>query len=1267
VFVSVCFSYLTAPYLRIPLILSFFAQQERINALGSERLRALLDGCLFEPGAWQSIALSQKKLPDTIPFDRTYLSTCNGLLMNELTCSPQGMCASLKSILDLACDLDTGKWTPASSPIILYILRMQVRVEQYINYLAWHHEMDPASVAGSTWSSYVRGLQISPESYAVIKAHAIRTRRVLNEQAFPMLERWLQLATRANDIPTACILHAHLAYLFRNVSKDELTRPIVTTLIAAQVFLTTRYVYDLDSTPGQVEKRRSAKEEAKLKEAKARAKAKAAAANAPASNTDAAMMEDVNAELDTEEGELGIPETEIFMLFQQKRYMVLRWLERDPHEGNEVMEAVIRICTFTGGREKPAVAKPPPPPPAMLLLQPGDEEKKAALVENKPSVVIGAALAGESAELVVRAWRSMDGRNCKGRYIPDMSRAARHRQSSQKPGRGGSAVTASNTIVGADAVGQGTMVIKRGSGIPSHPTSGSARNSRQGSPALSRGGSPSRSGGGTPTGARTPRGTQTIVTSHTIAQAAAEKAKEYKTYEDYLRYGVNPKNDTELNVQLGDLTLKANRLQVLEPHIQQMDDFQTLFGADSTQRTPLQSAEVKNTTNRSWVRLVGRRHDLMYWNADERKTPSNFEREYRADRMSGGENWIVKSFEHVRSKYLKGVQFFLPRSEYSSTATVAILSGFDGATQLKEVVVFRKPSVCHIYNVLEHGRRFYRSLIYSSDAQFCLQDLPPHLTIRPDPLNKNNMLAHYESGNPLIKEDPAPSLVITRSLSALLGTQTFMPERFLRGLMPSCLLDDYMFYQSENDQLTGYLKKESPTGDNAVIRVQLAGNTAKITRTRHEDKMPGESASDLVLLNLMYAPEGSSLSAISELLLRMENLSHILVWTNTKVVKSKDECNIDLVELPRLRLSFYSQTDTVGSGDTSRPITRLYSNEHAGLFISTYHDDPAITSLMEGIPHALLLENNLQEFFMLVPAGAKPTRPKLKASLFSVPIVSDRRNEEWLANLDTVRHYLYPIHLSRTFVVSHTLSSTLYLMYMRFLDRQYERAFRLTDSCVTDTPLSGEEAQIWKLFGESRDAHPDAQAFRLKLSIVTQGTTLKCEWDILECYTAYLQRYSHVSASCRLTVAEELTLLYECDTEQFDLQVRNRAMFLQAVDEKKWGQAFSVTVPARPTLEGEYDLALDKSCMETLAYENPFVTTSYTRPDEKDGAAAMSLMNRWINQGFRLSGSNNNLGFVSLLLIHAPLVNVYAFHSSLLSMYLCLCICVVIFLRVDDE
>lgn len=46
--------YLTVPYLRIPLVLQFFACQEHIAALGCEQLQEVLDACLFEPGQWQA-------------------------------------------------------------------------------------------------------------------------------------------------------------------------------------------------------------------------------------------------------------------------------------------------------------------------------------------------------------------------------------------------------------------------------------------------------------------------------------------------------------------------------------------------------------------------------------------------------------------------------------------------------------------------------------------------------------------------------------------------------------------------------------------------------------------------------------------------------------------------------------------------------------------------------------------------------------------------------------------------------------------------------------------------------------------------------------------------------------------------------------------------------------------------------------------------------------------------------------------------------------
>ena len=45
-------------------------------------------------------------------------------------------------------------------------------------------------------------------------------------------------------------------------------------------------------------------------------------------------------------------------------------------------------------------------------------------------------------------------------------------------------------------------------------------------------------------------------------------------------------------------------------------------------------------------------------------------------------------------------------------------------TSLVEMLVFRDQRVVHIFNVIEHGRRFHRRLVYSSDWHFCLHEMP---------------------------------------------------------------------------------------------------------------------------------------------------------------------------------------------------------------------------------------------------------------------------------------------------------------------------------------------------------------------------------------------------------------------------------------------------------------------------------------------------------------------------------------------------------------
>ena len=128
--------------------------------------------------------------------------------------------------------------------------------------------------------------------------------------------------------------------------------------------------------------------------------------------------------------------------------------------------------------------------------------------------------------------------------------------------------------------------------------------------------------------------------------------------------------------------------------------------------------------------------------------------------------------------------------------------------------------------------------------------------------------------------------------------------------------------------------------------------------------------------------------------------------------------------------------------------------------------------LIAGIPHAIVLRGGAGDFSVLVPATARPLRPATKNDLFSSTVLLDRRARDWAAAMggaggaggaggegDT-RHFLYPVHGSLAFLFAPSLASTLFLLVMRFMNRQYDRVFAMAESVVSDTELSPVEAQV---------------------------------------------------------------------------------------------------------------------------------------------------------------------------------------------------------------
>ena len=139
-------------------------------------------------------------------------------------------------------------------------------------------------------------------------------------------------------------------------------------------------------------------------------------------------------------------------------------------------------------------------------------------------------------------------------------------------------------------------------------------------------------------------------------------------------------------------------------------------------------------------------------------------------------------------------------------------------------------------------------------------------------------------------------------------------------------------------------------------------------------------------------------------------------------------------------------------------------------------------------------------------------RPIIRSEPFSTFIVLDYATIPL-----SERFFLYPIHVSLSFLLTKGLNSALYLMLLRLLHRDYATVFRLADSIATDTSFNTEGLAIFaNLHAADDDWHPDAHACRLKISLVTIDSGTKCPWDLTIQCSKYITKLDSLSSSCTL-------------------------------------------------------------------------------------------------------------------------------------------------------
>ena len=240
--------FFTVPYLRIPLILDFFANGDpgRLVALKTKSLQLIVDAAIFEPGSWKPSDFYEQVTHIPIVSEtklQTMLSTPMGTLFNEIAKSPDTLVNCIIKMLDRAVDMDVGRYSSKSSsgPLILYLSRLAVRIEGFLKYAL--------KKCSSLGEPRPRGLEFM-ENHKVEKAMK-DLRHTLDSRVIPMLEYWIDpQRTSASgynknkktfnvqkNVDVANLAHAHLIYLFKNYTFEEFDRRSISVLLSSQVYL----------------------------------------------------------------------------------------------------------------------------------------------------------------------------------------------------------------------------------------------------------------------------------------------------------------------------------------------------------------------------------------------------------------------------------------------------------------------------------------------------------------------------------------------------------------------------------------------------------------------------------------------------------------------------------------------------------------------------------------------------------------------------------------------------------------------------------------------------------------------------------------------------------------------------------------------------------------------------------------------------------------------------------------------------------------------
>lgn len=586
--------------------------------------------------------------------------------------------------------------------------------------------------------------------------------------------------------------------------------------------------------------------------------------------------------------------------------------------------------------------------------------------------------------------------------------------------------------------------------------------------------------------------------------------------------------------------------------------------------------------------------------------------------------------------------------------------------------------VVEVYNLVEHGRFTWPSLAYSSNSLLCWHDTIADVWKGEEDELKLPLpdCIQYHSGTSKIgSAKPNVSLVIEQQTST--GKLRRMHRSLLRGVLPAALVSKFSWWINRRARvMRGFIDSRkidtdrnmsgwfdyalqleiSPENCFGVLKrkprsvqhnaAEEGGDELQHTQSYAARKLMRVASTATrfdqhtedtrYFYDLLHAPKDSLLGKLGTLMSRIENLGWVLCWCKIPDAGPNDQCQIAEVELPRLKLRFLPKLD-------ANQKLRLYSAEFSDLYIADEHfqTNHLSSALVDCIPFSLLLCNSQGDQFFLVPTYPV-VRPTIKACPFTSRLVPDRGNQQW-QNSCATRHFIYPIHTSQSFVQFPSWASAVHFTMYALMRRNYMLATRLIESCDTDKMLSVEEQFFWKQLAltneDGSDCHPDAVALRLKLSLALHYCpNAPPTWPVAIELATYINKLSHVSRACKLSLQEELLLMDTVDRAEQRPQphiqdaLSMRKQYLQT--KRGPGGPRYLSMPAASAYDGGESFRIlmcnarhrlsNSMWQEELQYNRPFQTCGFD-----------STIDRlWKDD---ITGKVSNMGFCFLVeLLHSP-------------------------------